>query len=473
MTGTNLAEEREEQRRWVLKPAYAGLRIFDHLVENEFRDPDALTAAVAQELGWVVAHAVATVPYYQELFRSLRLTPADIAGPEDLPRLPALDKVTLRRQLDGLRSRKLPRGERIRGWFASSGTTGQPTRVLHTEGSNRMFTFLSQRQYRWFRFDPAASFAIIRLPGHLPTDRQGAQLRDGATGRQRHWRYAGTFFQTGPLAYFNVTNPVEAQLAWLAQEKPGYLQSYSESLEHLVFACEGEWPAPSIRKLHAISEQLTPSMRRRIEAVTGAPIEQSYGLNEIGMVGIRCAAGRYHVHAEHCIVEIVDENGAPCAPGTDGRVVITALRNPAMPLIRYDTGDVARAVAGPCACGRTLPSFGDLVGRYSRIAYLPEGTLALAGALRSALEAMPPAALRGLRQFQIHQSRDRSFELRLVTAGEIPAGLTETLQQAWKAAGGAAHPLCVVRVEAIARSPGGKFQDFTSDFMPALTDETA
>jgi phenylacetate-CoA ligase len=214
-------------------------------------------------------------------------------------------------------------------------------------------------------------------------------------------------------------------------------------------------------------------MRRRIETTTGARVAQNYGLNEIGLAAAQCAAGSYHVHVEHCIIEIVDEAGAPCAPGTAGRLVLTALKNPAMPLLRYDSGDMARGLAGPCPCGRTLPAFTDLIGRYSRIAFLPPGTLPLVGALRAALEELPAPAVRGLRQFQIHQFRDGSFELRLLTAGPLPPGLASTLAAAWRTAGGAAFPLGIVRVETIARSPGGKFQDFTSDFVPGLDERDA
>jgi phenylacetate-CoA ligase len=468
---TSLNQERKEQRLWKPVGRGAAPRVFTQLVEGEFRDPADAAAVADAQLRSMIAHAATTAPYYARLFRRLGLAPADIAGAADLPRLPVMGKDVLRRNRESLRSRQLPDGERIHGWFASSGTTGQPTQVLHTESSNRMFSYLSQRQYRWFRFDPAAPFAIIRLAGHMPPDADGRLLRDGETGRHPSWRYAGTFFETGPQFCFNVTNPVEAQLDWLAREQPAYLQSYSESLEHLAFACEGSWPAAGLRKLQAVSEQLTPSMRRRIESTTGAPVEQGYGLNEIGLVAARCAAGRYHVHAEHCIVEIVDESCQPCRAGDIGRIAVTALKNPAMPLLRYDTGDMARCVAGPCPCGRTLPSFGDLVGRYSRIAFLPEGTLQRVGALRTALEEMPAAAVRGLRQFQIHQFRDSSFEMRLLMASDLPAPLAEALAAAWREAAGGEFPLRVVRVDAIARSPGGKFQDFTSDFMPALTDK--
>jgi phenylacetate-CoA ligase len=464
---TSLSQEQEAQRLW--KPAGGGTapRVFAQLVEGEFRDPAEVNAVADVRLRSMIAHAVETAPYYIALFQQLRLAPADIAGVADLPRLPVMGKAEQRRNRERLRSRQLPKGERIHGWFASSGTTGQPTRVLHTESSNRMFSYLVQRQFRWFRFDPAGTFAIIRPPHSLPPRRDGKPHGADATGRLRHWRYVGTFFRTGPLAYASANLPGERLLAWLAEVRPAYLQTYSETLEQLALACDGRWPVDSLRGAQAIAQQLTPSMRARVESTMGVPVVQAYGLNEIGMVAGRCAAGRYHVHAEHCIVEIVDDDGMPAAPGTIGRVVVTGLKNPAMPLIRYDTGDLAETVDGPCPCGRTLPSFGAIQGRYSRIAQLPEGTAPLVRTFREKVSHLPVAALVGLRQFQLHQSRDMSFELRLVTAGEPPARLLAVLAEAWRDSGGARFPFRIAQVESIPLPSGGKFQDFTSDFMAA------
>jgi phenylacetate-CoA ligase len=464
---TSLGREQEAQRLW--KPVGRGMapRVFAQLVAGEFRDPAEAAAVADAQLRSTIAHAAATVPYYARLFRRLGLAPADIAVAADLPRLPVMGKTELRRNRESLRSRQLPKGERIQGWFASSGTTGQPTRVLQTVGSNRMFTYLVQRQFRWFRFDPAGTFAIVRPPHSLPPRRDGKPHGADATGRLRHWRYVGAFFRTGPLVYASANLPGERLLAWLAEVRPDYLQSYSETLEQLALACDGCWPVDSLRGAQAIAQQLTPAMRARVETTMGVPVAQAYGLNEIGMVAARCAAGRYHVHAEHCIVEIVDDDGRPAPAGTTGRVVVTGLKNPAMPLIRYDTGDLAEAVDGPCPCGRTLPSFGAIQGRYSRIAQLPEGTAPLVRTFREKVSHLPVAALAGLRQFQLHQSRDTSFELRLVTAGEPPAGLLAVLAETWQAAGGARFPFRIVRVESIPLPSGGKFQDFTSDFMAA------
>ena len=130
-------------------------------------------------------------------------------------------------------------------------------------------------------------------------------------------------------------------------------------------------------------------------------------------------------------------------------------------------GDLAEAVDGPCPCGRSLPAFGTIRGRYRRIANLPAETFKYWAALRRALGDMPADLAKPLRQYQVHQYRDGRYELRLVTAGELDPAFTERIESEWNTTGAPAPPPLAIRVvEAIPRPPGGKFQDFTSDFTP-------
>ena len=259
----------------------------------------------------------------------------------------------------------------------------------------------------------------------------------------------------------SVTTPVEERIAWMRRECPDYLMTYSETLELLGLAAGDEPPAESLKAVIAISEELTLGMRTYVERRFGTPVHQNYGLNEIGLVATRCEAGRYHVHCEHCLVEIVDASGRACAPGKTGRLVVTGLSNFAMPLIRYDSGDLAEAVSGKCPCNRTLPSFGEIVGRYGRLVFLPAGTTTMVVALRDAIEKMPTNLVRDLREFQIHQYTDRRMEMRLVARSTLPDAFYERL----RAVGG--PDLSFQAVSEIPRSPGGKSQVFTSDFVPA------
>ena len=175
---------------------------------------------------------------------------------------------------------------------------------------------------------------------------------------------------------------------------------------------------------------------------------------------------RYHVHSEHCVVEIVDQEGQPCPPGEPGRIAVTALRNLAMPLIRYDTDDLAEAVTGPCPCGRTLPAFVGLFGRYRRHASLPAGSYSLFMTLLEAVGEMPNSLVRNLRQFQVHQYRDGRIELRLAIVDPLPAAFYDRIHAAWaEGIGDRTETLTIVEVDDIPRPPNGKFQSFTSDYM--------
>jgi phenylacetate-coenzyme A ligase PaaK-like adenylate-forming protein len=471
---TDLTREREEQRRWRLRPRFAKVTAFDQLLDGEFLSQDEQSCRQSRALSRVIDFAAAEVPYYRDLFAARGLEPKDIQCPDDLAKLPLLDKEQVRANSERLRSARLPRGERLHGVFSSSGTTGQPVKIIQTSSSNAMFTYLIQRNYRWCRFDPGKTIAFLRIPGDFPSSRGGGALPDGVTYSLPRWRYAGAFFETGPWLSLTMTTPVERQIEWLRARHPAYLCTHASWLEQLCYAAAGETLADSLESILGISEDLRPPARRFVERTLGVPVHQNYGMNEIGLMAMRCVAGRYHVHAEHCLIEIVDTDGRACPPGVTGRIAVTALRNPAMPLIRYDTDDMAEAVDGPCPCGRSLPSFVNLVGRYRRYVSMPEGSYELFLALRTAVNDLPGDTVRALRRFQVHQYRDGRFELRLLAAGPLPPAFHDGVRAAWdKAIGTRPETLGIVEVDEIPRGAGGKFQDFTSDFMPAPDPETA
>lgn len=468
MERSTLETERAEQRRWRFRSDRPQMAVFDRLVDNEFLPPAELRGRQDKALTLMVAFAVEQVPYYRELFERLSLSPGDVARVEDLAKLPLLSKRLILENERRLQAANLPPGERIFGVFASSGTTGRPTRVMHTQNSNLMFSVMGQRHVRWCRWDPMARVAEIRLPHQLPKKPDGEEYGAGETCRLPGWRYLGRIFETGPYLGLSVFTPMEERIDWLYREKPEHLTAASEILEQLAFACMDRPRLDSLVSTRAISEQLTEPMRRRITETFKVPVHQNYGLNEVGIVAGLCPAGRYHVNTEHCIVEILDDDLQPCSPGTAGRLVVTALMNPAMPLIRYDTDDVATAIEGDCPCGRSLPGFENIVGRYSRIAFLPPGTLVYVEALRDELLVMPQELVRNLRQFQVHQFREGGFEMRLCTVGPLSAAFGERIMAAWAAAvAGKDLPLKLVEVAEIERPPSGKYQDFTSDFVPA------
>jgi phenylacetate-CoA ligase len=404
-------------------------------------------------------------PHYRALFDRQTL-PRATSSRQELRRLPVLSRSEVQTEAERIKATQLPSGQTPGPDTQTSGSTGQPVKVAHTRESLLMFGLLAQRQTRWWRWEPMARYAHIRPPQEMP-QADGRYIGKRETVDKDFWPSIGFYFETGPYFGYAHHNSLEDQLAWLDQIQPQYLLSQSANLEYLALGCHGRRAPQSLRACVAISQQLTAAMRQVVERDLGVPVFQNYGLNEIGMVAGWCAeGGRFHVHWEHCLVEIVDEDGQPLRPGNTGRLVVTALRNPAMPLIRYDSGDLAEIVDGPCPCGRTLPSFGAIQGRARRIACLPAGSWNLWVAVQESLAFMPPELCAALRQYQLHQSLDNTWELRLAVIAPLAPEFHERVTRAWAAAtSDGPVVLRIAEVPQISRETGRKFENFVSDYI--------
>jgi phenylacetate-CoA ligase len=460
-----LEEERNAQKAWVLKqPAFAPF--IEALLRREFLEPQSASDIEARELQRIISFAKSRVPFYRDSEIWQEFTIDRPVDRESLAAMPVISKTQLREDFEAFNALRLPKGERIAYETKSSGTTGTPVRVRFGQQAGLAFGPLSQRLHRWARFDPLRKQAVIRQARVLPKNPDGSALKDGQIQRQGGWMYIRDLFHTGSQVAITRGNPLEFQLEWLRAERPAYLVTSPGLLESLVYAAQGK-PVDSLLGLRAIAATLTEAVRKQIESATQLAVQQPYGLNEIGLAANRCAAGRYHANAEHCVLEVVDENNRPCKPGEFGRVLVTGVTNVAMPLIRYDTGDVAEAVSGECDCGRTMPAIGRIHGRFRPLRFAPEGTAMRMDVLFNVLRTRQLDALRDLREYQLHQFRDGRFEMRLATRGEPDARLVAALREAWDQEAGDAR-LDIVRVDAISRIPGQKTQDFTSDFFPSL-----
>ena len=122
------------------------------------------------------------------------------------------------------------------------------------------------------------------------------------------------------------------------------------------------------------AEKLFLHQRETIERAFGHKLFDQYGCGESNSTAFECERhSGLHVAAEHVIVELLD-GGGPCVGGRRaGRVVITDLDNYAMPLLRYDNGDLASWADTPCPCGRGLPLLARIEGRAYEVLDVPGG----------------------------------------------------------------------------------------------------
>lgn len=131
---------------------------------------------------------------------------------------------------------------------------------------------------------------------------------------------------------------------------------------------------PRLRAVLPFGGLTSPAMQGRIEQGLGAPFRNVYGSGEFGAMAASCGQGSaLHVFDDIVHVDVV-RDGRPMPEGELGRILVTDLVNRAMPLFRYDIGDVGRWVDTPCPCGRPGRRL-DVVGRSADVVVRSDGRL--------------------------------------------------------------------------------------------------
>jgi phenylacetate-coenzyme A ligase PaaK-like adenylate-forming protein len=456
-----------QQKRWRLLPNRKNLKIFDQLLAYEFLDTAAQQQQQDHRLISMVQHCARVVPFYQSAFAEREIDLNAIRSLNDLRDFPIIDRAMLQSRQGELKAIALPPNLKFAGTVKTSGSTGQPVEVLHTVNSLNFFGMLKHREYRSWGFDPAKRLAIVRPAVDLPSV-EGKVVGKEITIKQPTWQLLGSYFFTGDCLYLADTSGTDFMTRWLNHMKPGYVMAMAAVLEQIALGYADLENTSGLSAALSISQQLTRGMRKLVETHVTSEVHQNYGLNEIGLVAMRCPeSGYYHVHNENCLIEIVDDQGRACKPGQTGKLLITGLNNHAMPLLRYDSDDYARVPVEQCPCGRSLQSFTQLRGRYRRTAHLPEGTWDYWGALLDVFDQATADEMCAIKQYQLHQLAADKYYLRLKVVKPIEASLRSSIMGAWGLVD--SKPSASLQIFELDRieQPGKKFQNFISDIAPA------
>jgi phenylacetate-CoA ligase len=168
-------------------------------------------------------------------------------------------------------------------------------------------------------------------------------------------------------------------------------------------------------------EQCFEFQRKEIEARLCSTVIDSYGCNETGAIAGECPAGSLHVYAGHVHLEIFNDD-QPVGRGQMGEIVVTALRNTAMPLVRYPVGDRGMLSGEPCRCGLPYPVLGKVQSRSADMFQANDGSVRHASELsRRVGNLFGDSCMEGIRQFRIVQQAGAAWEVLL----EAPAAYLE------------------------------------------------
>ncbi|MGW8380058.1 hypothetical protein [Streptomyces sp. ODS28] len=142
-------------------------------------------------------------------------------------------------------------------------------------------------------------------------------------------------------------------------------------LAHLVRAARelGLWETfPQPASIITAYEYTPANVRRYLEQHLDRPVIDLFGSTELGYLYYSDRDGAYHPYLDRMSVEL-----HPVAPGsTLYHLVVTSVRNPHMPLVRYRSGDCARTLDGTPDPAKIM----RFSGREKELLEGPEGPVA-------------------------------------------------------------------------------------------------
>jgi phenylacetate-CoA ligase len=346
-----------------LFPAFEAVRgrptvpLLRYLRGSQYWSFEALQDLQAGLLRRLIRHAYAHTAYFRQLLDERGLHPDDFHHPDDLHKLPLLDRDLVRDSFEARLATAPPR------WVikkATSGTTGTPVVVKYNAESRHWRDATRWRGYGWGGYQ--IGMRALHYWGEAPASPSWVRRQKLAIDRRLKRDLYIDCIERGDAALAHTAREIE-------RFRPEVIVAYAAGAAALArFVNTHGLRTWADIPVIVGAERLWPHDRDELRTAFG-PAFETYGCREVMLIASECEAhDGMHMSMENLIVEVVVRNPdgtvRAARPGESGEVAITDLHNLACPLIRYITGDVATAHAGgPCACGRGLGRIAAIEGR--------------------------------------------------------------------------------------------------------------
>ena len=291
--------------------------------------------------------------FYRSRFEACGIVPKDIRTLDDLHKIPFTTKQDLRDNYPfGLAA--VPMSDVVR-LHSSSGTTGTPTVILHTQ----------KDLDEWANAVARCLHMVGLRRGDVFQNSSGYGMFTGGLGFQYGAERLGML--TVPAAAGNTLRQIKFIMDFgttALHAIPSYASSLHEVMEEVGVNPERD------TKLHTLiigAEPHSEEQRRKIERMLGVKAYNSFGMSEMCGPGVAFECKEQngmHIWEDYYIVEIVDPvTLEPVPEGEVGELVLTTINREAMPLLRYRTRDLTRILPGECPCGRHHKRLDRMKGR--------------------------------------------------------------------------------------------------------------
>lgn len=271
--------------------------------------------------------AAAQTPFWQVRFAEHDVNPGGSDPFAEVTKLPILSKQEVRQHAAEILNPDIPR--RRLSSCHTSGTTGAGLNFWETPQAER------ERWAIWWRYRHQFGINFETRCGYFG----GRSLVPIEQCRPPFWRFNHPGRQLLFSAYHLCERTLEDYWRALVRWRAQWLHGYPSSLSLLAALAEDRRlpPLTELRQITIGAENLLAGQRSIIERVFKVRVRQHYGLAEAVANFSEGLDGVLRVDEDFSLVEFVPLADAP----TKFRIVGSNWSNPAFPLLRYDTGDIA------------------------------------------------------------------------------------------------------------------------------------
>jgi phenylacetate-CoA ligase len=381
--------------------------------------------SVVPALTRLLSHTANHSPYYRDQVWAARLRVGERIAFRDVA---ITSKRQVKEQPSAFSCQSVPASEGEIFDKFTSGSTGEPTLVKKTK---RHFEINRSENTRLQRsWGVEAQTGILAIDATLRDSRATGPIKTGPT----RWKIESA----SPRDWADAVRTTHASMVTAVTSEALSLLEVAPDLEDL-------------RILSTVGELIPDELRQAVARLRNCIHVDTYGCVEAGIIAATCRhCGFYHLADRHAVVEVLDDDGAPSEAGDMGRVVVTPLFNLATPLLRYEIGDYAIPVRTP-NCPAAKRGLSKIVGRERNLFRLPDGTR-----VNPSIPSQDLVTL-GLSKHKMLQTSLREIQFFYVPrdpAAVLDAGALQRLVDFYISPQVRATP---VRVDAIAKSPNGKY----------------
>jgi phenylacetate-CoA ligase len=403
------------------------------LQKTQFDSAEVIRARQLTALKAQLQHAWDTVPYYRAAWTKAGVHPSDVRELADLEAFPVLTKGDIRRHNRALVSSAVDITRcRVK---TTSGSTGVPLTIYCDEDAMQWKAACTLRSDEWSGY---------RLGQRVAKVWGNPEYRHfGLKGRLRNY-----FFDRA--VYLDTLNLNDERIAEFARSiqrhRPGLIFGHAHSL-YLVACALKKTGVTDVRPNGIISTAmiLHDWQRSVIESVFGCKVTNRYGCEEVSLIASECEEhSGLHINADSLYTEV----------RSDGKLLISDFVNRAMPLIRYEVGDVVVPSTRVCKCGRGLPLIERVEGREADYVVTPTGNLISGISLTENFSNLVP----GTAQMQIVQESITQLRIRLVADDTFGDASRRKIAELVRDTFGESVSHDVELVDAIPQEPSGKYR---------------